>query len=132
VKNDSSELIYVLLFVAIVLFQYLLPWLRRRRGGEQDEEPIETEPRPQDVEPEMQPPDPTPPSAAHATLLPPHLATYKEGRNNAAGRGRPLDRPLKRYSRRALFGSKSRIQDAMVAAVILGPCRASSPHDDGK
>lgn len=34
-----------------------------------------------------------------------------------------------RYSRRALFGSRKATQDAVVAAVILGPCRALSPYD---
>jgi len=41
-------------------------------------------------------------------------------------------RRRKRYSRATLFGSKQRTQDAMVATVILGPCRgAQAPYDNG-
>jgi hypothetical protein len=40
-------------------------------------------------------------------------------------------RKRRRYSSEALFGSKQRAQDAMVAAEILGPCRPQVPCDSG-
>jgi hypothetical protein len=36
---------------------------------------------------------------------------------------------LRRFSRRSLMGSRCAVQDAIVVAAILGPCRAYRPHD---
>ncbi len=40
-------------------------------------------------------------------------------------------RKRRRYSSEALFGSKQRAQDAMVAAVTLGSCETQVPCDNG-
>jgi len=41
----------------------------------------------------------------------------------------PARRTARRFSRRALMGNRRAVQDAVVIAAILGPCRAYQPHD---
>ncbi|MBA4262471.1 MAG: hypothetical protein C0443_10780, partial [Comamonadaceae bacterium] len=41
----------------------------------------------------------------------------------------PALRTARRFSRRSLMGNRRAVQDAMVIAAILGPCRAYQPHD---
>ncbi len=38
-------------------------------------------------------------------------------------------RPERRYSRRSLMGTRRDVQNAIVIATIVGPCRAFEPHD---
>lgn len=37
----------------------------------------------------------------------------------------------RRFSRRSLMGTRREVQNAVVIALILGPCRAFEPHDIG-
>jgi hypothetical protein len=63
-----------------------------------------------------------------------HEARLREARLRA---GHPVPASVtapgrRRFSRRALFGDRRRTQDAVVAATILGPCRAFEPYDGGR
>ena len=111
-KGLPEELIYVLVFAAILLFQYLM-----KRFG-----PQEQQQSPQD--------EPDPESAAQATLETPPVSTLSDirfGRAGAPSASSPL--PRGRFSRRALMGTKREVQNAIVIATILGPCRAFEAYD---
>lgn len=103
------ELVYVLVFAAILLFQYLI-----KRYAPQ---PEEVSPRPDALEEETQ-------ESADALAEAPAsgVAFGRYARGEAS-------RPGRRYSRRRLMGTRRAVQDAIVIATILGPCRAFEPHD---
>ena len=110
-----TELIYVLMFAAIVLFQYLM----KRFGPQAPEEPAwdeRLEQIPEEVAAAV-----TPAAASGAS----GVATGLAGRS-AAPRVAPARR---RFSRNSLMGSGRAVQDAVVVATILGPCRAFEAHD---
>ena len=60
------------------------------------------------------------------------LATYEDKSYAPAVPELALVRIPKCFSREALLDSKRCTQDAVVASVILGPCRAYLPHDNGQ
>ena len=112
-----TELKYVLIMAAIVLFQYVL-----KRFGPQ---PAEQSPEPpaQDAAdiPENEATE-TPPTQTF-----PGVVASRFGRTAEARVARP--RAGRRYSRSSLMGSRRRTQNAIVIATILGPCRAFESHD---
>jgi hypothetical protein len=114
-ENFSQELVFALIFGVVLLVQFLLKHLRKR--APQTEAEAETEVG-------FEPDSLTDRSNATEALaltrpVPPPL------RAAAA----PLRRGLRRFSRRSLMGSRRAVQDAIVVAAILGPCRAYRPHD---
>jgi len=109
-----TELIYVLIFTAIVLFQYLI----KRFAPQAQQESVQEEQFAQDRE-EVQPVQ-MPFPAADAAMG--HF-----GRSAAPG-AVPAP-PRRRFSRSSLMGTRRKVQDAVVIATILGPCRADEPHD---
>ena len=113
-KGLPEELIYVLIFAAILLFQYL-----KERFGPQKQQQS-----PQDE------PDPESPEQAQATAETSPVSTLSDirfGRAGAPSASSPL--PRGRFSRRALMGTKREVQNAIVIATILGPCRAFEAYD---
>jgi hypothetical protein len=125
-----AELIYALVFGAILLYQYLM----KRFGPQQqpDEAPQEA-PLPQEK------PIPREESfseswgrAAAIPSVSPAAATsdIRFGRSEAPRATVALaGRRSRRFSRRALMGTRREVQNAIVIATILGPCRAYEPHD---
>ena len=111
-----TELIYVLMFAAIVLFQYLM----KRFGPQQQTE------FPQDEQLEQIPEEAKETPAAFPVS---GVAAGHFGRTVAPGVFSAL--PRRRFSRRSLLGTRRQVQDAIVIATILGPCRAYEPHDIG-
>lgn len=107
-----TELKYVLIMAAIVLFQYML-----KRFGPQ---PVESAP----AEPEQAPEG-----------LTQTLATPVEGEGVAEQFGRTgvprasESRTARQYSRKSLMGTGRKTREAVVIATILGPCRAFESHD---
>ena len=119
-----AELIYILVFAAIVLFQYMM----KRFGPQQqpDEVPQEA-PRPQE-QPAAQEellPDIWGRAPAVPAVLPVTASDIRFGRTAAPGASAPLQGH--RFSRRALMGNRRDMQNAVVIATILGPCRALEP-----
>ena len=112
-KGLPEELIYVLVFAAILLFQYLM-----KRFGPQLEPPpiLQDEP---DAELSAQ----AAPEAASVSIP---TDTFF-GRSRAPEAFTALAR--RRFSRRSLMGNRRDVQNAIVIATILGPCRAFEPHD---
>lgn len=111
-KSVPAELLYVLMFVAIVLFQFLM----KRFGPQEPQEPAWEERPAQDPE-ELE--DARPASAVSGM---------------AGGHAVPVAAPgvasaRRRYSRSSLMGTRREVQNAVVIATILGPCRAFEAHD---
>ncbi|OGA13714.1 MAG: hypothetical protein A3G25_05435 [Betaproteobacteria bacterium RIFCSPLOWO2_12_FULL_63_13] len=121
-KDLPAELLYLIVFAVIVLFQLLTRRLAqpRRQEPEPDveeaEEHFEEVSTPQAPVNEIREPVPAPtPSVGHF------------GRTEAPSV--PPARALRRFSRRSLLGDKRDVQNAIVIAAIVGPCRAFEPHD---
>lgn len=113
-KSLPSELLYVLMFLAIVLFQYLM----KRFGPQAPQEPAWDERLEQIAETQE---DVPPAQAVPAT------ADARFGWGPAPARS--LAPPRRRFSRASLMGARREVQNAVVVATILGPCRAFEPHD---
>ena len=112
-KGLPQELIYALMFGAVLLLQYLM-----KRFGPQPELP----PIPQD-EPDAELPAQAAPEAASVSIP---TDTFF-GRSRAPEASTALTR--RRFSRRSLMGNRRDVQNAIVIATILGPCRAFEPYD---
>jgi hypothetical protein len=129
----SGEIVYLLIVGALLLVRYV--WQRRTRI-QPWEEALARAPRPAEGLPQ-------PVAAPQALAHPAHREAPPEriwqpaarradrgfGARDTESRARHGIRAPQRFSRQALLGDRRRTQDAIVAAVILGPCRASSPWD---
>jgi hypothetical protein len=113
-KISPDLLIYVLIFAAIVLFQYLM----KRFGPQQQPQPPQDEPEPELPAQEQAAAQVSPAAAA---------SDVRFGRSGAPSAS--IAFPERRFSRRALLGNRRDVQNAIVIATILGPCRAYEPHD---
>ena len=113
-KGLPEELIYALIFGAVLLLQYLMKCF----GPQQQPQSPQEEPDPQSPEQKQAAPETTPVSAA---------SEIRFGRSEVPGGSPPL--PRRRFSRSALIASRRDVQNAIVIATILGPCRADEPHD---
>ena len=137
-KELSSEVLYVLLFMAFMLVQFLTQRgkkaaadkeaqaeaERAAQAGEADTSaPVDDVARPSPA-PIAQPVQSRPASAAS-------LAVSAQAERMRIARTRPEAGAGRRYSRQSLFGNKRRTQDAVVVATILGPCRAFEPYETG-
>ena len=114
-KDVPAELLYVLMFLAIVLFQYLM----KRFGPQAPPEPAWDERLaqfPEEVE-----------GVPAASALSGVAGGGHFGRSDAPQTS--LAPRRRRFSRDSLMGSRREVQDAVVVATILGPCRAFEPHD---
>src|SRR3990172_4197764 len=125
-----AELIYILVFAAIVLFQYMM----KRFGPQQqpDEAPQEA-PLPQEKPAAQEELLPDIWGRAPAVPAVSPLAAASDirfGRSEAPGATVTLPgHRSRRFSRRALMGNRREVQNAIVVATILGPCRAFEAHD---
>ena len=112
-KNLPPEMMYVLMIAAVVLFQYLM-----KRFGPQSNPGAEA----QQGLPE------TPESLGIPFEAPAGIGV---GRGSVQTKPSDALSDLKggRYSRLSLMGSRRKVQNAIVVAAILGPCRASDPYE---
>lgn len=123
-KGLPVELLFILFFAAMVLYNYI----RQRAAGRRPPEPGQVEPEPVDI-PESgwgrgsQDPTTWTEPAAPVQVPPPRR------RSAAADTAAPADR-RRRFDRQTLLGSRRRVQDAFVVATILGRCRADEPHEE--
>ena len=111
-----TEMKYVLIMAAIVLFQYIL-----KRFAPQ---PIEQAPVPDEQPPEeeMQTQETSADAEQGYAIDAGHFGRNRAGRASAS-------HATRRFSRKSLMGSRRETQDAVVIATILGPCRAFEAHD---
>jgi hypothetical protein len=117
-----EDLIVFLLFGAFVLVQILRNWRRSKRRA--PVEPATTVPTEAQAEAEAGAPVPLP--------WTPTLVEGPRQKSAAAARHPPasqLPQASRRFSRRTLMGDRRSLQDAIVVATILGPCRAQRPRD---
>ena len=113
-----TELIYVLMFAAIVLFQHLMKRFAPQQE-ERQQEAAQDEHAEQYEEEEAQP-----------VQMPFPLADAAAGHFGRSAA--PVAAPAvsrRRFSRSSLMGTRRKVQDAIVIATILGPSRADEPHD---
>lgn len=121
-----QELVFALIFGAVMLVQFLLKRLRKRGLLTETETEAQAE-----AEAEEGPARDTVaqlPRAAEAPQPAQALPTLAVPASPRAA-PTPLRRDPRRFSRRSLMGSRRAVQDAIVIAAILGPCRAYQPHD---
>lgn len=109
-KDIPSELLYVLMFLAVMVVQYLM----KRFGPQALPEPTWDERLEQ-----------IPSEVAQAPAEVPVVNTG-HGVPRDASRAAPAHR---RFSRGALMGNRRAVQNAMVITAVLGPCRTFEPHD---
>jgi hypothetical protein len=121
-KGFPPELIYVLIFVGMFLVQYIL----KRRRSQEPQEPSQDAGVPQT--PAGTSPDFAWPEQATAMAWSPPLAIVDQfGRPDAPA---PVHaRPRRRFARQSLMGTRRDVQNAVVIAAILGPCRAVESPD---
>lgn len=111
-KGIPEEVLYALMFLVIVLFQYLM----KRFGPKAPESPPADEDLSQNPEEE----DGVLPVSAVAGV-----AEASFGRSDLS----VVAPTARRFSRASLLGNRRAVQHAVVVATILGPCRAFEPHD---
>lgn len=116
-QSVREGLIYVLIFGALLLIQYLM----KRFGPQQQPQ------SPQDD------PDREIPAQEQASLEVPAVSTASDiqfARSAAQGSAAALRvRRRRPFARSALMGTRRDVRNAIVIATILGPCRAFEPHD---
>jgi hypothetical protein len=117
-NSFPDELIYVLIFAALLLFQYVVQRIRRRR--QQSEAPQE-EPLPQDESlPEIWGRAPAIPAVSPVPV-------ERVGRSEALAASAAI--PRRRSAVRSLLRTKRDLRRAIIIMTILGPCRAFEPFD---
>ena len=111
-----TELIYGLVFAAVLLLQYLL-----KRFGQ---------PLLQDsAQPERLAQIPEEAKEAQVAFSVPSVAVGHFGLAEAPSASSLL--PGRRFAKESLMGTRREVQNAIVIATILGPCRAFEPHHVG-
>jgi hypothetical protein len=118
-KNIPPELIYILLFVAFALFQYLVKrFFKRPQPEAQEEVPIAQDaPAPAD--------EPLPEIWGRPTVAPVPVLAVRV----APALVVPAAIPRRYSAARSLLGTKRDLQRTIAIMTILGPCRAQEPAD---
>jgi len=119
------ELIYVLVFLGIVLFNFVMQQAaRRRQQQEQAAEPLEEPPPEEDEIPEdiWGRPPPPPVIASPAPVAPPARVSYTETRH-------PQPQARRLHPVRALLKERHDLRRAVILSMVLGPCRAQEPPE---
>lgn len=118
------ELLYVLFFIGLLVFQFLM----KRRAGREQPAPTQDD----DI-------DDAPPAYEVSQDLgelmrslplirsPVPTAATAEMRRRPEPAALIRARPPRRFSRQSLFSNRRDVQNAVVIATILGPCRAMEP-----
>lgn len=123
-KGVPAELIYVLIIGGVLLFNYLMQQAARRRQAEAQQQELPQEEPPQDeLDEDIWRRAPRTPAASPVAAAAVERARRSESTTVSSAR------PGRRFSRRSLMGSRRDVQNAIVIAAILGPCRAFEPHD---
>jgi len=135
-KGLPAELFFALIFVGVILYQFLM---RQRAARAEQARQAERQSRPQAVEPQPEdenfldfgrleqpaPVDWTPPPVQLESIGPQMGRPWSPA--PAVAVAAAAAGPRRRFSRQALLGSRRDLQDAMVIAVILGRCRGMDP-----
>ena len=113
-KNLPEELIYGLIFGAVLLVQYLMKRFvpQPQPSSPQDELVAETAEQKQ--------------AALQDSA---GSAASETGFGRSPPRGTAPASARHRFSRKALMANRRDVQNAIVIATIIGPCRAFEPHE---
>ena len=109
-KDLPTELVYGLGFAAIVLFQYVMKRFGQRNSGQH--------------EGLAQTPDEVKVTPAITSVSSVSVGQFGRGELPSA----PSPLAMRRFGRASLLGTRREVQNAIVIATILGPCRAFEPH----
>jgi hypothetical protein len=129
-----EDLIVFLLFAAFVLVQILRSRRRGRRRSTRAE-PVATGPADGETVAQAEPePEPQPEPVAATPAQPAWTPTLIEGPRPRPPAAElpgqvPAGPPARRPSYRRLLRGRPALQDAIVVAAILGPCRAQRPRE---
>lgn len=118
-KEFPPELIYFLIFIALFLFQHLRKWLNRQAEPAEAALPPQPLSFPGSFDSSQRETAPVAWSASP-------ISAGDFGRRPPPPAPVPARRP-RRFSRQSLFGTPQDVQNAVVIATILGPCRALDP-----
>jgi hypothetical protein len=122
-NNLPFDLLLGLVVALFFLYQYVMQRIRASRQQQRD------------------PPDELPPGPLEqreaaqwqwelrATAAPLVMPAKTAPEHRPERREAPVTRRRRRFSRNALFGDQQKLQNAVVIAAIVGPCRAVEPHD---
>ena len=113
-KNLPEELIYGLIFGAVLLVQYLMKRLV-------------PQPQPSAPQDELAPEIAEQMQAALEDSS--GAAAAETGFGRCPPRGTAPASGRRRFSRKALLANRRDVQNAIVIATIIGPCRAFEPHE---
>jgi len=123
-KDFPAELIYILIFGAILLFNYVMQQAAKRRQSEMPpDKPPPDEPPQDEPLPDIWGRAPSTPAALPAPAVSVEPVRRSETPSVSSAR------PGRRFARKSLMGTRRNVQNAIVIAAILGPCRAYEPHD---
>ena len=128
-KGFPVELVYLLIFGAVLLFNFLMQKAVKR----QQEEAARNAPVEEEIAEEEWRAAPAAPALTLTSMPrpePDQVAAHRR-RVAAAAALPPMAREHKRLrvARQALFGARWDVQEAVVVATILGRCRADEPLD---
>ena len=128
-KGFPAELVYLLIFGAVMLFNFLMQKAVKR----QQEEAARNAPVEEEIPEEewnAAPAAATPMLTSMPRPEPDEVAAHRRRvAAEAAPPPKARDRTRLRVARQALFGARWDVQEAVVVATILGRCRAEEPHD---
>ena len=124
-NNFSFDLLLGVVIALFFLYQYVMQRIRASRQ-QQRSAPEELLPGPLEQREAAQWQWELPPASTAAPVVMPAM-TVPERRPER--REAPATRRRRRFSRNALFGDQQKLQNAVVIAAIVGPCRAVEPHD---
>ena len=112
--NLPEELIYGLIFGAVLLVQYLMKRFV---------------PQPQPSSPQDELVADTAEQMQAALDDSPGSVAFETGFGRSPPRGTVPASARHRFSRKALLANRRDVQNAIVIATIIGPCRAFEPHE---
>jgi hypothetical protein len=121
-KTFPPELLIVFFVLAVALVQFLLKIKRARRPSPAESAQDET--HLEDLEPASEEAQATSPSPSRSMSS---GSDVRFGRSAVATASMPS--PRGRFARRSLMGNRRELQNAIVIAAIVGPCRALDPYD---
>jgi len=125
-NNLSFDLLLGLVIALFFLYQYVMQRIRASRQ-QQPEAPDELLPEPLEQTNAAQWQWELPPASSAAPVVMPAMPAPER---RPERREAPATRRRRRFSRNALFGDRQKLQNAVVIAAIVGPCRAVEPHDN--
>ena len=123
-NNFSFDLLLGVVIALVFLYQYVMQRIRASRQQQRDP-PVDLPPGPLEKNAAQWQWELPPVSIGAPSVMPETSTPERRPERRAV----PATRGPRRFSRDYLFGNRRRLQDAVVIAAIVGPCRSEEPHD---